>query len=259
MRSSLAGRQLRNPLARFPPVSIRRFCATKPAIAATRDRSFSRGSPMAGGGAHGRLAARLTRRASLACGMAGAALALAAGAGSSVNDQRTTATPPPQFAEQPPSAPSPPNGEVRVALILLLSAQGNAGIAAQSMKNAAEMALAEFKQPNVQLLIKDDAGNPHAAQTAAQQAVTEGAEIIVGPLFAQAVSTVGSVARARGVPVIAFSTDTSVAAPGVYLLSFLPESDVGRIVDYAFSRGKRSFAALLPEKPYGSVVEAAFQ
>ena len=58
---------------------------------------------------------------------------------------------------------------------------------------------------------------------------------------------------------IAFSTDVSVAARGVYLLSFLPESDVKRIVDYAVSRGKRSFAALMPDNAYGAVVEAAFQ
>src|SRR5262249_40590455 len=63
----------------------------------------------------------------------------------------------------------------------------------------------------------------------------------------------------RGISVIAFSTDSSVAGRGVYLLSFLPESDVNRIVDYAASTGKRSFAALLPENAYGNVVEAAFQ
>src|SRR5256885_8290089 len=37
------------------------------------------------------------------------------------------------------------SGQVKVALILPLSASGNAGLAAQSMKNAAEMALAEFR------------------------------------------------------------------------------------------------------------------
>src|SRR5450759_4782768 len=121
------------------------------------------------------------------------------------------------------------------------------------------MALAEFKEPNIQLLVKDDAGTPQGAQQGAQQMIEEGAEIIIGPLFAQSVSAVGSVARARNVPVIAFSTDASVAARGVYLLSFLPESDVRRIVDYAISKGKRSFAALLPDNAYGAVVEAAFQ
>ena len=151
------------------------------------------------------------------------------------------------------------DGQVRIALILPLPAQGNAGLAAQSMKNAAEMALAEFKVSNVQLLVKDDGGSPQGAQGAAQQAISEGAEIIVGPLFAQSVSAVGQVARSRNIPVIAFSTDASVAARGVYLLSFLPETDVRRIVSYAASRGKRSFAALMPDNAYGTVVEAAFQ
>jgi branched-chain amino acid transport system substrate-binding protein len=162
----------------------------------------------------------------------------------------------------PIQQPAPANigaGQIRVALILPLSAPGNAGLAALSMKNAAEMALAEFKEPNIQLLVKDDAGTPQGAQLGAQQALDEGAEIIVGPLFAQSVSAVGAVARTRNVPVIAFSTDASVAARGVYLLSFLPESDVRRIVDYAISKGKRSFAALLPDNAYGAVVEAAFQ
>jgi ABC-type branched-subunit amino acid transport system substrate-binding protein len=43
------------------------------------------------------------------------------------------------------------------------------------------------------------------------------------------------------------------------LLSFLPESDVNRIVDYAAGTGKRSFAAMLPENAYGNVVEVAFK
>ncbi len=162
-----------------------------------------------------------------------------------------------------PAAPQPQatigTGQIRVGLILPLSAPGNAGVAAQSMKNAAQMALDEFKNPNIQLLVKDDAGNPQSAQAGAQQAMSEGAEIIVGPLFAQAVRAVGTVARPRNVPMIAFSTDASVAGPGVYLLSFLPETDVKRIVDYQISRGKRSFAALLPDNAYGSVVQAAFQ
>jgi branched-chain amino acid transport system substrate-binding protein len=167
--------------------------------------------------------------------------------------------PTPQPGEQTAANASLGEGQVRVGLILPLSGQGNAGVAAQSMKNAAEMALAEFKSPNIQLLVKDDGGTGQGAQGAAQQVISEGAEIIIGPLFAQSVSAVGQVVRARNIPVIAFSTDASVAARGIYLLSFLPETDVRRIVDFAVSRGKRSFAALLPDNAYGTVVEAAFQ
>jgi ABC-type branched-subunit amino acid transport system substrate-binding protein len=169
------------------------------------------------------------------------------------------------FSSQPGSSGSPQQplvagtGQVKVGVILPLSGSGNAGVAAQSMKNAAEMALTEFQNPNIQLLIKDDAGNPQGASQGAQQALDEGAEIILGPLFATSVPAAAQLTRARGISVIAFSTDSSVAGRGVYLLSFLPESDVNRIIEYAASTGKRSFAALLPENAYGNVVEAAFK
>jgi branched-chain amino acid transport system substrate-binding protein len=121
------------------------------------------------------------------------------------------------------------------------------------------MALAEFNGPNVQLLTKDDVGTTVGAQVAAQQAVEEGAEIILGPLFAHSVTAAKPIARARGIPIIAFSTDTNVAGGGVYLLNFLPESDVDRVVSYAVSQNKRSFIALLPTNAYGTVVEGEFK
>ena len=166
-------------------------------------------------------------------------------------------TPGPAGPPQQPLAVG--TGQVKVGLILPLSAAGNAGVAAQSMKNAAEMALAEFQNPNIQLLIKDDGGSPQGAQQGTQQALDEGAEIILGPLFAGSVPATAQLTRTRGISVIAFSTDSSVAGRGVYLLSFLPESDVNRIVDYSAGIGKKSFAALLPDNAYGNVVEAAFK
>jgi len=194
-----------------------------------------------------------TRRAAIGL-ILGAPLlgACAGGAGSLFNSQAGPSGP----AEQPAAVGT---GHVKVGLILPLSASGNAGVAAQSMRNAAEMALAEFQNPNIQLLIKDDGGNAQGAQQGTQQALDEGAEMILGPLFASSVPATAQLTRAKGVSVIAFSTDSSVAGRGVYLLSFLPESDVNRIVDYAAGTGKRSFAACLPDNAYGNVVEATFK
>jgi ABC-type branched-subunit amino acid transport system substrate-binding protein len=168
-------------------------------------------------------------------------------------------SPAPGPAGPPQQSEAVGNGQVKVGLLLPLSASGNAAVAGQSMKNAAEMALAEFQNPNIQLLIKDDGGSAQGAQQGTQQALSEGAEIILGPLFALSVPATAQLARTRNVSVIAFSTDSSIAGRGVYLLSFLPESDVNRIVEYSASIGKRSFAALLPENAYGNVVEAAFK
>ena len=150
-------------------------------------------------------------------------------------------------------------GSVRVALILPLSATGNAGQLALNLKNAADLALRDFQSANITLLVKDDQGTPEGARAAASQAIAQGAELILGPLFAQSVPAVAQVARGARVPVIAFSTDSTAAGPGVYLLSFLPQSDVDRIVTYASRLGKRSFAALLPDNAYGTVVEAELQ
>lgn len=196
-----------------------------------------------------------TRRAAL-----GLILAAPAAGCAGVQSAISNFTTPTPATEGPPQEPtSVGTGSIRVGLLLPLSGAGNAGVAAQSMRNAAELALVEFQNPNIQLLIKDDGSSPQGAQQAAQQAIDEGAEIILGPLFAAAVPGAAQAARSRNIPVIAFSTDSTVAGRGVYLLSFLPESDVERIVSYAVSTGKRSFAAMLPENAYGNVVEAAFK
>ena len=150
-------------------------------------------------------------------------------------------------------------GPVRVALILPLTGPTGPSTVGQSLRNAAELALAESQSPDVTILVKDDRSTPDGARDAASQAISEGAEIIIGPLFANNLKEAGRVARAAKRPVIGFSTDTSAAAPGVYELSFLIESYVDRIVDFAASKGKKSFAALVPESDYGNIALAEFQ
>jgi ABC-type branched-subunit amino acid transport system substrate-binding protein len=150
-------------------------------------------------------------------------------------------------------------GPVKVALLLPLSATGNAGQIALNLKNASDLALREFQTASIQILVKDDRGTADGARAATTEALQQGAELIIGPLFAQSVSAAAAIAKPANVPIIAFSTDASSASRGVYLLSFLPQTDIERIVRYAASQGKRSYAALLPNNAYGTVVEAALQ
>ncbi len=151
------------------------------------------------------------------------------------------------------------SGIAKVALILPLSATGNAGKTAQSLRNAAEMALAEIQNPTFELMVLDDKGTPQGAADAATQAMSQGAELVLGPLFAPSVTAVSQIARPQNVPVIAYSTDMNVAAPGTYLFSFLPQADVSRVVKYAAQNGKRRFVGLIPDNGYGLVAEQAFR
>lgn len=150
-------------------------------------------------------------------------------------------------------------GKVKVGLILPLTAEGQGAVVGNALKNAAEMALAEFPGADLTLLVKDDRGTADGAAAAAREALNEGAELIIGPLFAPSVQAAGQVARAANRPVMAFSSDSNVATRGVYLLSFPPENDVNRVIAYASAQGRKSFAALVPDTAYGKVVEAAFQ
>ncbi len=158
------------------------------------------------------------------------------------------------------TGPTIGSGTVKVALILpLTSPNGQPSLVGQSLRNAADLAYAESGSNDLTILVKDDHSSPDGARDAAQAALTDGAELVIGPLFAPDVREVARVTRAAGKPMIAFSTDTSTASHGAYLLSFLIESYVDRIVDYAASKGKKSIAALIPDNDYGRVADAEFQ
>jgi branched-chain amino acid transport system substrate-binding protein len=144
----------------------------------------------------------------------------------------------------------------KVALLLPLSASGETKRIAQAMKQAAELALTDMGGSGVTLLTKDSGGSAGTAQAAAQAALNEGAELILGPLLAPEVQGVKTAVQGRA-NVIAFSSQSSVAGQGTYLMSFLPEEEVANVVRYAASRGKRSVALLYPQTQYGSNVQAA--
>jgi len=186
--------------------------------------------------------------------------------------------PPPPVVETKPAVPAthPLTGEepgflrlsnmpegrtpIRIGVLLPFSnGQAATRALAKAMMNAAQLALFDAHNPDILLMAADEGSTPSEAGTAAHQLVDEGAEVIVGPVFAASVSAVAPVTRDRGIPLIAFSTDRTVAGDGVYLLSYQPGNEVRRIVSYAASHGHTNFAALIPQTPYGDRVEEAFK
>lgn len=148
---------------------------------------------------------------------------------------------------------------IRVAILLPFnSPRADIRELSGALYNAAQLALFEFGNADIMLLPKATGSAP-AARQAAVEAISEGADLILGPLFAEEVSAIAPVARASNVPVVAFSSDVTVAGNGVYLLSFPPDEDVARIVDFAVLNGMNTFAALTPQNDYGNRVAAAFR
>ena len=194
----------------------------------------------------------------------------------------TTPPPPPPVQQPPVTQPEPeptpepePEPEVRtglipphmadrdlvrVAVLLPFSAE-NAGARAEALRllRAAELALFERGSGNLLMIPKDTQGTPEGARAAAMAAAGDGADMIIGPLFGPAVSGAASIARQANIPVIAFTTDTTVAGDGVYLMSFPPEIEVERIVEFASRQGVERFAYLGPQDRYGMAVYDALQ
>jgi len=164
-----------------------------------------------------------------------------------------------------PVAPGPTAGEtlgtgpVKVGMVLPLNQNGAPSAIGTSLRNAAQLAIDEFSGPFLTLMVQDDRSSPEGAGQAAQAAIGAGAQLILGPLYANNVRQAASVARGAGKPIIAFSTDVAVAGPGVFLLSFLVESYDDRIAEFAASRGKKSFAVMAPQTDYANAALAEFQ
>jgi ABC-type branched-subunit amino acid transport system substrate-binding protein len=174
----------------------------------------------------------------------------------------TTDVPRPTAVMPQPAAPTPVPvaGQVRIALLLPLKHPSKETRAvAQAMQDAAQMAMFDMGARSMMLMPRDTGPTPETAAAAAADAIAKGAEIILGPLLANDVRAVAPIARAKNIPVVAFSTDRTVAGDGVFLLSFLPEQEVSRVISYAVSKGHGKFVALVPETPYGKRVEEAFR
>lgn len=175
---------------------------------------------------------------------------------------------PPEVPEEPVKEDIvgliPPHMEgrdlVRVALLLPFSSE-NSGARSESLRllRAAELALFERAGSNLVMIPKDTQGTPDGASAATLAVIEDGADLIIGPLFGSSVRAVGEIAREADVPVIAFSTDATTAGDGVYLLSFPPEMEVARIVEYTSRQGVERFAYLGSQNRYGMAVNSALR
>ena len=143
----------------------------------------------------------------------------------------------------------------RVAMLLPLT--GSAARHGQGLKNASMLALEDLNNPNLILQYYDTQSTPSGARIAVENAVRQGARLIIGPLMSTEVQAIAGETIYQGVPVIAFSTSQEVLQPKVYTLGLLVEEQVSRIVDFAATQGRRRLALLIPDNSTGNAVAKA--
>ncbi len=161
----------------------------------------------------------------------------------------------------PTSGPSiDPSAPVAVAL-LVPRGGGNAGddLLAQSLENAARLAVAELEGAKIDLRVYGTAGNPTTAASQAEQAVSDGAKIILGPVYAEAANAVGVAMSDNDVNVLAFSNNSSIAGGNVFILGSTFANTANRLMNYAAATGKRRVVVVHANDVSGQLGRNAIQ
>ncbi len=154
----------------------------------------------------------------------------------------------------PPIIDTPPRPAGAITITLLLpmsSADENVRALANTLLQAAQLALFDVARPELLLRVQDTSGTPAGAHAAAQAALAAGTDLIIGPLFATSVQAIAPVLAGSRVPALAFSNDRSVARRNIWLLGFIPEDNIDRAIAQTIGQGLARFGALLPEGAYG--------
>ena len=145
---------------------------------------------------------------------------------------------------------------LNVAVLLPLT--GKASNVGLGMQNAMFMALDDLQNNRMVLKFYDTGSTENGASVAADRAVQEGANLILGPLMGNEVEGVSSVALSADVPVVSFTTSPQVLQKGIYSIGLLTGEQVDRAVSYAAAQGRSKLALLVPDNNSGlNIVKAA--
>jgi len=130
---------------------------------------------------------------------------------------------------------------VQVALLVPAGAgDGNVAFLAQNLTNAARLAVADLDGAQVDLRVYDTAGNAAQAAQVTTRAIGEGADVIVGPLFAEAAAAAGVAAAGSGVTVLSFSNNPGIAGGNVFVMGPTFDNTARRLLGYARRQGVSS-------------------
>lgn len=149
-------------------------------------------------------------------------------------------------------------GTVNVALLVPSgSPRSGDDLLAQNLENAARLAISDLDGVKVNLKVYSTQGNAQTASQVASQAVNEGAQVILGPVFAASAKAAGAAVAGRGVNVLAFSNTPAVAGGNVFILGQTFADTARRLVSYAVSQGKGSIAVVHSQNAEGMLGNAA--
>lgn len=130
---------------------------------------------------------------------------------------------------------------------------------AQSLENAARMAMGDLQNVQVDLRVYDTAGNANTASSMARKAVDDGAQIILGPVYSQSVNAAGLAVLNDNINVLSFSNNTNIAGGNVYVLGSTFQNTANRLTRYAARQNKGDLIVVHSTDEAGQLSRSAIE
>ncbi|ABD53815.1 penicillin-binding protein activator [Jannaschia sp. CCS1] len=147
---------------------------------------------------------------------------------------------------------------VQVAMLLPMSGSGGDALLSRSLENAARLAASDVAATTtIDITVYDTGGDAATAATRAQEAISAGADVIVGPLRSDAAAAVGVAVANSNVAVLSFSNNTEIAGGNVLVLGYTFANTASRIVGYSARQGRGNIVVVHANNLAGEVARDA--
>ena len=141
------------------------------------------------------------------------------------------------------------NDKVKVGVMLPLS--GEHSEIGNLILNAIEMAIFQTEENKLELHIKDTEAKSDKVKKVLSELIDEGVKVVIGPLFSKSLAAIQSEVASNNINLFALTNNINLRNKGIWIFGVDPQAQTEKVLRYAFEKGSKNIAALLPQNAYG--------
>lgn len=144
--------------------------------------------------------------------------------------------------------------KLRVALLVPLS--GPIKPVGESILNVAQMSMFDNKKNNMILRVYDTNGTTFGAVKAMKEAIKDGTDVVVGPLFMSETKAIQKLARNNGILVFSLSNEQElINSDNIFVTGSIIEQEIQTLITYMMdNEDTYNYVALMPNTSFGATI-----
>ena len=153
----------------------------------------------------------------------------------------------------------------RLKIALLLPMSGKNKSLGESLFNSATLSLFDNDQDNdIELILFDSMAAESNIKKTFKSIIDQNIKIVIGPIFSDEVEKIADDVIKNNIIMISLSNNQKLLGnvgdnAAIFVAGMVPEVKIDKIVSFALSQGKSSFAVIAPNNQYGIVSAAIYK